>query len=166
MLKPVESKHKIEQNNTISGFCKTWVWCPGYRRGNLQWTSLCICLSKLPHSIFLIPRTLRVHSVLSWWVSYKKAWSSHRLEVRAISNICLFDACFCFSLNIPSPQGTFVIWTKDELPEVGHKCTLSAPQSFATQGCKCRIWLLWHTLPGSHRILEYLYLFYNLIVYL
>lgn len=32
MSKPVESKHRMKPNNTISGFCKTWVWCTGYRR--------------------------------------------------------------------------------------------------------------------------------------
>lgn len=40
MLKPVESKHKIEQNNTISGFCKTQVWCTGYRREEETYSGL------------------------------------------------------------------------------------------------------------------------------
>lgn len=135
-------------------------------RRDLQWTSLCICLSKLPHSIFLIPRTLWVHSVLSWWLSHKKAWSSHRLEVR---DIATNSACL---MPVPDSPRTSQA-PKERLwygPRVNSqrldKCALSTPQSFATQGRKCRIRLVWHMLPGSHRILEYLYLFYNLIVYL
>lgn len=135
-------------------------------RQDLQWTSVQQFLRVFSFSISY-SGTLWVHSVFSWWVIWKRLEAPIDWYQEPSPPILLVQCLFLILWEGPKPprivcdmgQGWTprgwinVLWVHQE-------------RSFTTQGYKCRIQLLWHMTPGSHTILEYLYLFYNLIVYL
>lgn len=167
MSKPVESKHRMKQNNTILASVRHE--CGALATGEKRKLTVDFSLH-LSCKAFSFNISSSKNTVSTFWIQLvdvsKKAWSSYRLDVRTIP---IRSACLMPVSDSPrrSQAPKEHLWKE---PRVNSqrldKCTLSAPQSFATQGHKCRIQLLWHMMPGSHRILEYLYLFYNLIVYL
>lgn len=119
MLKSVESPRKIKQNSAqFLAYVRHKCGALATREMARRTVGFrCISLSKLPHSLFLIPGALRVHSVFSWWVIWKRLGAPVDWDWEPSLPILFAQCFFLILLEDPKPQRQFVTWASGELPE-------------------------------------------------
>lgn len=148
MLKSVESQQKIKQNSAqFLAYVRHECGALATRETTrLTLDFRCLSLSKLPHLLFLIRGALRVHSVFSWWVIWKRLGAPVDWDWEPSPPILFAQCFFPILLEDPKPPRTVCGMGQRWTPRGWS--ILSAPRSLATRGHKCRTQLVWHMTPG------------------